>query len=91
MEAIHEGYLVWSNGRFKYGTKQHHENGQVSVDGVRGDITPDTPSFCGSAEAAAEYLRFLAKTKYEIIGKLAREADTCQGNAVHLERTIAGK
>lgn len=91
MEKLYEGYLVWSDGRFKYGTKQHHENGQVSVDGVRCDISADTPSFCGSAEAAAEYLRFLAKIKYQAIDQLSREADTCQGNAIHLERTIAGK
>ena len=92
MDKLYKGYLVYTDGRFEYGTKQHHENGEVSINGVRQAVSFETtPSFFLTAEEAAEYLRFLARTKYDMVKKLAAEADRCSGNARHLERTINGQ
>ena len=89
MKNPHKGYLVYSDGRLEYGTKQHHEDGEVSVNGVRQKVSFETtPSLFLTAQEAAEYLHFLAKTKYDMVKKLAAEADRCSGNARHLERGL---
>ena len=83
---------MYNDGRVEFGTKQNHENGEVSINGVRQAVSFETtPSLFLTAEEAAEYLRFLARTKYDMVKKLAAEADRCSGNARHLERTINGQ
>lgn len=92
MSELYKGYLVYNDGRFEYGTKQHHADGEVSINGVKQKVSFETtPSLFSTAEEAAEYLRFLARTKYDMVKKLAAEADRCSGNARHLQRTIDGQ
>lgn len=81
---------MYSNGEVSFGTKQYHDDGQVSINGVRQEAT-SAPAFFLNGEEAAQHLRFLAKIKYEAIQMIGEEAARCAGNATHLERTIKGQ